>query len=239
VEILLRAPESTHRIGGRKTRNELIEATLPLVHALARRYAGRGEHYDDLVQIGTIGLIKAVDRFDPERRVALETYASVMIVGEIKRHFRDRGWAVRVPRRLKELDYRLKVLTDQMTASSGHPPTIAELAKAAGTGTEEALEAIQAGRAHTVLSFSLPATGDPDNVLGDTIADPKTVFADIDDRVVISSRIARLNEKECEVFALRFYADLTQSEIAQRIGVSQMHVSRLLKRSLEKISAAA
>jgi RNA polymerase sigma-B factor len=216
-------------------RDRLIEDNLPLVRAMARRYAGRGEQYEDLVQIGTIGLIKAIDRFDLDRGVELQSYAIPNIVGEIKRHFRDRGWAVHVPRRLKELNLKLTQLVDQLSASLGRSPTIAELAKAAGVETEEAIEAIEAGQAYSALSFSVPVGDDLDTELGDVLPDTGDAFGDADDREFLAKGLESLDERERNVIQLRFFDGLSQTQIAQEIGVSQMHVSRLIRRSLEKM----
>jgi RNA polymerase sigma-B factor len=217
------------------SRNRLIEENLPLVRALARRYAGRGEQYEDLVQVGTIGLIKAVDRYDLDRGVQLQSYAIPMIVGEIKRHFRDRGWAVHVPRRLKELNLKLTSLVDQLSSSLGRSPTIAELAKAASVEPEEVIEALEAGQAYTALSLSVPVGDDPDTVLEHTIADPEAVFAAADDRDFIARGLSVLDKRERAIVELRFFSGLSQSQIAQELGISQMHVSRLIRRALEKI----
>jgi RNA polymerase sigma-B factor len=217
------------------SRNRLIEENLPLVRALARRYAGRGEQYEDLVQVGTIGLIKAIDRYDLDRGVQLQSYAIPMIVGEIKRHFRDRGWAVHVPRRLKELNLKLTSLVDQLSSSLGRSPTIAELAKAASVEPEEVIEALEAGQAYTALSLSVPVGDDPDTVLEHTIADPEAVFAAADDRDFIARGLSVLDKRERAIVELRFFSGLSQSQIAQELGISQMHVSRLIRRALEKI----
>jgi RNA polymerase sigma-B factor len=217
------------------SRNRLIEENLPLVRALARRYAGRGEQYEDLVQVGTIGLIKAIDRYDLNRGVQLQSYAIPMIVGEIKRHFRDRGWAVHVPRRLKELNLQLTSLVDQLSSSLGRSPTIAELAKAASVEPEEVIEALEAGQAYTALSLSAPAGDDPDTALEHTIADPEAVFAAADDRDFIARGLSALDKRERTIVELRFFSGLSQSQIAQELGISQMHVSRLIRRALEKI----
>jgi RNA polymerase sigma-B factor len=230
---LLRAVQE-NRDGG-AARAQLIEDNLMLVRAMARRYSGRGEQYEDLVQIGTIGLIKAIDRFDPDRGVELQSYAIPMIVGEIKRHFRDRSWAVHVPRRLKELNLRLMSLMDQLSSDLGRSPTIAELAKGAGVETEEVVEALEAGQAYTALSLSVPVGDDPDTELGDTLADPEAVFVVADDRDLISRGLGCLDERSRRIVELRFFAGLSQSEIAREVGVSQMHVSRLLRQSLEKV----
>ena len=226
---------AVHMRHDERARGQLIEDNLALVRAMARRYAGRGEQYEDLVQIGTIGLIKAIDRFDPERGVELQSYAIPMIVGEIKRHFRDRSWAVHVPRRLKELNLQLTSLMDQLSSNLGRSPTIAELANAAGVETEEVVEALEAGQAYTALSLSVPIGDDPNTELGDTLADPGAVFEGADDRDLISRSLACLDDRARRIVELRFFSGLSQSEIAREIGVSQMHISRLLRQSLEKV----
>ena len=154
-----------HEDGDLQAREQLIEQYMSLVRSLARRYAYRGEQLEDLVQIGAIGLIKAIDRFDLERGVELTTYATPNIIGEIKRHFRDKGWAVRVPRGLQELNVQLSRLIEQLTVQLGRSPTIAELAKAAGVEEEEVLEALESGRAYTSLSLSVGGGGGDDDDL--------------------------------------------------------------------------
>jgi RNA polymerase sigma-B factor len=198
--------------------------------------ARRSEQYEDLVQVGTIGLIKAIDRFDLERGVEFQTYAIPMILGEIKRHFRDRSRAVYMPRRLKDLSLELTTLDDRLSGALGRSPTIAELAKAAGIETGEAIEAIVAGRAHTAVSLSAPVPNEPDTVLGDTLADPDAVFSAADDRDFIARGLESLEARERRIIELRFFGELTQSQIAQQIGISQMQVSRLIRRSLEQIA---
>jgi len=156
-----------------------------------------------------------------------------MIVGEIKRHFRDRGWAIHVPRRLKELNYKLTTLIDQLSSSLGRSPTIAELAKAASVEPEDVVEALEAGNAYTALSLSVPVGDNPDMILEHTLADSESVFDDADDRDFISRGLDSLPERERRIIELRFFGSLSQSQIAQEIGISQMHVSRLIRRSLE------
>src|SRR6185437_7784873 len=154
-----------HQRGDTEAREQLIEQYLPLVRSLARRYSYRGEQLEDLVQVGCIGLIKAIDRFDIDRGVELTTYATPNIIGEIKRHFRDKGWAIRVPRGLQELNVQLSRLVEQLTVQLGRSPTIPELAKAAGTEEEEVLEALESGRAYSSLSLSTGGGGDGEDDL--------------------------------------------------------------------------
>jgi RNA polymerase sigma-B factor len=220
----------------RTARDRLIEENLPLVRTLARRYAGRSEQHEDLVQVGTIGLIKAIDRFDLDRGVEFKRYAIPMIIGEIKRHLRDRTWAVRMPRRLKDLSLRLTILDEQLSCSLGRAPTISELAKAAGVENGEAVEAIVAGRAYTALSLSLPVGDDSNTVLGDTLPDTEAAFSAADDRDFIARGLDSLEQRERQIIELRFFGGLSQSQIGRQIGISQMHVSRLIRRSLDEIA---
>jgi RNA polymerase sigma-B factor len=227
-----------HESGDLAAREQLIERYMSLVRSLARRYSYRGEQLDDLVQIGAIGLIKAIDRFDVERGVELTTYATPNIIGEIKRHFRDRGWAVRVPRGLQELNVKLSKLVEQLTVQLSRSPTIAELAKAASVEEEEVLEALESGRAYSSLSLSVGGGGGGD----DEDVDPMETIGAIEheyevseDRAVLEPGLRVLDERERTILQLRFFEGLTQSQIAQQIGISQMHVSRLIRRSLEKI----
>jgi RNA polymerase sigma-B factor len=228
-----------HEEGDLSAREQLIEQYMSLVRSLARRYAYRGEQLDDLVQIGAIGLIKAIDRFDINRGVELTTYATPNIIGEIKRHFRDRGWSVRVPRGLQELNVQLSRLVEQLTVQLGRSPTIPELAKAASATEEEVLEALESGRAYSSLSLSAGASQDEEGLL-----DPLESIGTEEPRYEISEGLAdlapgfrALDERERRILHLRFFEGLTQSQIAQQVGISQMHVSRLIRRSLEKIRA--
>jgi RNA polymerase sigma-B factor len=224
--------------GDLAARERLIEQHMPLVHSLARRYANRGEQLEDLVQIGAIGLIKAIDRFDPARGVALTTYAMPTIIGEIKRHFRDRGWAVRVPRGLQELGMRLARIVEQLTVELERSPTVAELAKAAGVGEEEVLEALESSRAYAAVPLGAPGDGDDeDGDPMDSFGVEEPAYEVSEDRALLAPGFVVLDQRERRIVLLRFYAGLTQSQIAQRIGISQMHVSRLIRRSLEKIRA--
>src|SRR5256886_522370 len=193
--------------------------------------------FRSLVQIGAIGLIKAIDRFDLERGVELTTYATPNIIGEIKRHFRDKGWSVRVPRGLQELNVQLSRLIEQLTVQLSRSPTIPELAKAAGVEEEEVLEALESGRAYTSLSLSVGGGGGGDDDLDplEALGTEEHQYEVSEDRAVLAPGFKALDERERKILQLRFFEGLTQSQIAQQVGISQMHVSRLIRRSLEKI----
>ena len=226
-----------HLEGDLQARDELIERYMSLVRSLARRYAHRGEQLDDLVQIGAIGLIKAIDRFDLDRGVELTTYATPNIIGEIKRHFRDKGWSVRVPRGLQELNVQLSKLVEQRTVQLSRSPTIAELAEAAGVEEEEVLEALESGRAYSSVSLSPGASSDEEGELDplESLGDLEHEYEVSEDRAVLAPGFKVLDQRERKILHLRFFSGLTQSQIAEEIGISQMHVSRLIRRSLEKI----
>ena len=227
-----------HEHGDLQAREQLIEQYMSLVRSLARRYSYRGEQLEDLVQIGAIGLIKAIDRFDLERGVELTTYATPNIIGEIKRHFRDRGWSVRVPRGLQELNVQLSRLLEQLTVQLSRSPTISELAKAAGVDEEDVLEALESGRAYTSLSLSSGSGGGDDDDDVDpleSIGIEEHQYEVSEDRAVLAPGFRVLDQRERTILRLRFFDGLTQSQIAQQIGISQMHVSRLIRRALQKI----
>ena len=228
-----------HEEGDLAAREQLIEQYMSLVRSLARRYAYRGEQLEDLVQIGAIGLIKAIDRFDVNRGVELTTYATPNIIGEIKRHFRDRGWSVRVPRGLQELNIQLSRLLEELTVQLSRSPTIAELAKAAEVTDEEVLEALESGRAYSSLSLSVGASQDEEGELDplESLGTEEPRYALTEDLAVLAPGFRVLDERERQILHLRFFEGLTQSQIAQQVGISQMHVSRLIRRSLEKIRA--
>ncbi len=226
-----------HEQGDLAAREQLIEQYMSLVRSLARRYSYRGEQLEDLVQIGAIGLIKAIDRFDTDRGVELTTYATPNIIGEIKRHFRDKGWSVRVPRGLQELNVQLSRLMEQLTVQYSRSPTIPELAKAASVEEEEVLEALESGRAYSSLSLSSGGTQEDGEELDplESIGTEEHQYEVSEDRAVLAPGFRVLDERERKILHLRFFEGLTQSQIAQQIGISQMHVSRLIRRSLEKI----
>jgi RNA polymerase sigma-B factor len=221
-----------HEHGDEKARDRLVEANLPLARAIARRYAGRGEQLDDLVQVASIGLIKAIDRFDLERGVYFRTYAVPTIVGEIKRHFRDRAWAVHVPRRLKELNQMLSSLIQDMSAQLGRSPMIAELAEAAGVEEEDVVEALESSRAYTAESLNAPAEEGSELDRLQTLGAVEEAFERAEDRQLLASGMEALEPRERRIIQLRFYEGLTQTQIANELGISQMHVSRLIRRAL-------
>ena len=221
-------------------RDELVEAHIGLAEYLARRFSNRGEPLDDLVQVGSVGLLKAVDRFEPTRGVEFSTYATHTIVGELKRHFRDKGWAVRAPRRMQELYLRLGKIVGSLSQELGRSPTIQELAAEAQVSEEEVLEAMEAGQAYRFSSLDAPNPGDEDgDNMGSYLGADDPGLVDAEHRAALSPLIARLPTREQTILHLRFFEGMTQSEIAGRLGISQMHVSRLLARSLSQLRTAA
>jgi len=214
-------------------RLELVERTLPLAKTLARRYANKGEALDDLEQVAALGLVKAIERFDLDRDVRFTTFAVPTIAGEIKRHFRDRGWMIRVPRDVQELSARLTITRDRLTRELGRSPTVQELAKAAHSGIEQVLEALGAADAYRALSLDEPL-GEGIEAL-DAIGGDDAGFERVEQRQMLRSGLTHLPAREREILHLRFYEGLTQREIADRVGVSQMHVSRLIRRSIESL----
>ncbi|HUZ43115.1 MAG TPA: SigB/SigF/SigG family RNA polymerase sigma factor [Acidimicrobiales bacterium] len=223
-------------------RDHLVNAHLGLAEYLARRFANRGEPLDDLIQVASIGLVKAVDRFDPERPVEFSTYATHTIVGELKRHFRDKGWAVRAPRRLQELYLRLGQVVAELSQELGRSPTVAELAAEMQASEEEVLEAMEAGQAYRFASLDAPAPGPDDegsSTLASQLGEDDLTMAAAEDRAALSPLLAALPPREQRILFLRFFQGLTQSEIATQLGISQMHVSRLLARSLSQLRAVA
>ncbi len=216
-------------------RDQAIEAWLPLAKHLAKRYTGRGEPTDDLVQIANIGLIKAVDRFEPERGVDFAGYAIPTIIGEIKRHFRDRTWSVRVPRRLQELRLQITEANNILSHALGRPPTVADIAAHLGTTEEEILEGLEGARAYNATSLSTPVGAEGSTELGDTLGGVDQGYERAELRASLGPALARLDERQQKILTLRFYGNLTQSQIAEQIGISQMHVSRLLARALDTL----
>jgi RNA polymerase sigma-B factor len=217
-------------------REKLVEMHLPLVEHLARRFRNRGEPLDDLVQVATIGLIKSVDRFDPERGVEFSTYATPTIVGEIKRHFRDKGWAVRVPRRLQELRLSLTSATADLSQRLGRAPTVGELAEQLKLSDEEVLEGLESANAYSTLSLDVPEQGEQDSpVVADSLGAEDEELEGVEYRESLKPLLAKLPPREKKILLLRFFGNMTQSQIADEIGISQMHVSRLLARTLAQL----
>jgi len=219
-------------------RDELVVAHLNLVRYLAVRFANRGESIDDLIQVGTLGLIKAIDRFDPARGVEFTTYATPTIIGEIKRHFRDKGWAVKVPRRLQELNLAVNRAVENLAVELGRSATIADLARSLGATDEEIIEAQELGQAYNLLSLDseLAAEGESKSAtLLDYVGSEDVEIELLEDKANLKGSFEVLDHRERVIVYLRFYENVSQTEIAKRLNVSQMHVSRLQARALAKL----
>ncbi len=220
-------------------RARLIELYLPLAGYLARRFRNRGEPLDDLVQVAGVGLIKSVDGYDPARGAAFTSYAIPMIVGELKRHFRDKGWDVRVPRRLQEVRLEISKVSGDLAQQLGRSPTVADLAERLGVSEEDVIEGLESGHAYRALSINAPAGGDEAGVeLADLLGDVDRDLEAVDDRESLRPLIAELPEREQRIIAMRFFGNMTQTQIAVRLGISQMHVSRLLAHALSQLRGA-
>jgi RNA polymerase sigma-B factor len=217
-------------------RDDLVHLHLPLVEHLTRRFLNRGEPYDDLLQVGTIGLIKAIDRFDSDRGVEFSTYATPTIVGEIKRHFRDKSWAIRVPRRLQELRAAISSATAELTQELGRSPTVAEIARKVEVTEEEVIEGLESANAYTTLSLDASDSAE-DSALTmlDTMGEDDEALEHVENRESIKPLLEQLEPREKHILTLRFFRGMTQSQIAAEIGVSQMHVSRLLNKTLTSL----
>jgi RNA polymerase sigma-B factor len=232
VQLSVLPKESPERV---ELRNQLVRMHIPLVEHLARRFRNRGEPLDDLTQVATIGLIKSVDRFDVERGVEFSTYATPTIVGEIKRHFRDKGWAVRVPRRLQELRLSLTTATGELSQQHGRSPTVHELAERLGISEEEVLEGLESANAYSTLSLDVPDTDDESPAVADTLGAEDDALEGVEYRESLKPLLAQLPQREQRILVLRFFRNMTQSQIATEVGISQMHVSRLLARTLAQL----
>jgi RNA polymerase sigma-B factor len=234
AQVLLRR---YHDRGDVAARDALIRGFMPLVRKVAKRFAGRGESVEDLVQVGMIGLIKAVDRFELDRGVVFSTFAFPYVIGEIKRHFRDRVWSVRLPRPLQELAVRAPREQERLTRELDRSPTITELAQALDVDEEDLLEALAARQAYKTVSFSMPATVDDDESdLLDQLGDEDEGYRRSEERIALREGMAQLDDREQRVLLLRFTRGLTQSEIAAQLGYSQMHISRILRAALDKLA---
>jgi RNA polymerase sigma-B factor len=232
--------EAYHRHGDRQAREALVQRFLPLARQLARRYQRGSEPLDDLIQVASLGLLKAIDRFEPERPTAFSSFAVPTILGELKRHFRDRGWSVRVPRDLQEQAVRVERVAEELTRTLGRAPTPAELAEHMGITAEQVLEAREAAGAYRAVSLDRPRDEDEE---GDGMADSMGIedpgFGLAEDAATVERLMGVLGDREREVLRLRFVEDLTQSEIGARVGVSQMHVSRLIRQAVERLREEA
>jgi RNA polymerase sigma-B factor len=226
-----------HKHGDQKAREQAIQEQLPLVEFLARKFAGRGEPVEDLIQVASVGLIKAVDRFDVDRNIEFSTYATPNILGEIKRYFRDKGWAMRVPRGLQELRQSAKEAIRDGTVKTGRSPTIEELADTLNSDVESVAEALTLGRAYNTTSLDAPVSQDDRE--GDTVmdmqADENSPIEGLEDKILLQKAMENLKDQQQQILELRFNEGKTQTEIAQTIGVSQMHVSRLLRRAVDDL----
>jgi RNA polymerase sigma-B factor len=230
-----------HRHGDTAARDALVERFLPLARQLARRYQHGGEPIDDLIQVASLGLLKAIDRFDPARETAFSSFAVPTILGELKRHFRDKGWSVRVPRDLQELTVRVDRVTEQLGRELGRAPTLAEVAERTSSTEEQVLEAREASGAYRAVSLDRPRDDDEDGdgTMGSAMGTEDPGFGVAEDAATVERLMRVLSDREREVLRLRFAEDLTQSEIGLRVGVSQMHVSRLIRQAVAQLRLAA
>ncbi|HEV7808806.1 MAG TPA: SigB/SigF/SigG family RNA polymerase sigma factor [Solirubrobacteraceae bacterium] len=220
-------------------REALVERYLPLARSLALRYQRSSEPLDDLMQVASLGLVKAIDGFDPDRPVAFSSYAVPTILGEIKRHFRDRTWAVRVPRGLQEMSARVERAVSQLSENMHRQPSVAEIALHLGAEEEEVLEALQAGNAYRSISFETPRGVDDDvATLADAVGVDEPGFERAEHRATLATLLAAIGPREQEVLRLRFEQDMTQAEIGARVGVSQMQVSRIIRQAITRLRAA-
>jgi RNA polymerase sigma-B factor len=229
------------RDGDPAAREQLVERFLPLARQLARRYQRGGEQLDDLVQVASLGLLKAIDRFDPARQTAFSSFAVPTILGELKRHFRDKGWAVRVPRDLQELAVKVERVSDEMSRELGRAPTPAEIGERTDSTPEQVLEAREAAGAYRAVSLDRPRTDEDEagESYADSVGEEDPGFRLAEAAATIERLTCVLSDREREVLRLRFAEDLTQSEIGSRVGVSQMHVSRLIRQSVARLREEA
>jgi RNA polymerase sigma-B factor len=226
--------ELFERLPDAEAREELLKLYQPLARYLARRFEGRGESLEDLTQVAALGLLKAIDRFDLERGVQFTTYAAATVIGELKRHFRDRGWAVRVPRRIQETGLRVSRAVSELNQELGHSPTVKEIGARTGYAEEEVLEALEASGAYNTLSLDAPVGGEH-TTIADRVSDDDDPFDRVEGWASMGPAIRALPARERRMLYLRFFEEKTQSQIADEMGISQMHVSRLLARTLRQL----
>jgi RNA polymerase sigma-B factor len=227
------------RTGERDLRDQLIEMNVGLAEAVARRFGGRGERHDDLLQVALVGLLKSVERFDPERGLAFSSFATPTIEGELKRHFRDKRWAVRVPRRLQEQMLEVNQSVAVLAQRAGRSPTIDEIAIDTRLSTEDVLEALEAGRAIVAAPIDTEDRDDGRGAVIDRHGQVDKGLEQVEQRMIVAKLLDSLPDRERAIVTLRFYDGLTQSEIAERFGVSQMQISRILARTLDRLRAGA
>lgn len=220
-----------------RIRDELVEMHLPLVRHIAKRYSDRGEPVDDVLQAGTIGLINAVDRFEPDHGVAFSTFAVPTIIGAIRRHFRDTTWSVKVPRRLQELRGQIDAAHDQLAQELGRSPTVTEIAQRAELNAQDVLDALELAQAREMRPLDPPSSDDPS--IADRLGDLDASLADVEDRETVERLLRTLPERERMIVAMRFFDGMSQTQIAEQVGISQMHVSRLLSQSLTRLRSEA
>jgi RNA polymerase sigma-B factor len=231
AELFARLPDDA------AAREELVRLYQPLAEYLARKFAGRGEAVEDLIQVASIGLLNAIDRFDTGREVQFPTYAAVTIVGELKRHFRDKGWSVRVPRRLQEVGLRVNRILGELWQELGRSPTVAEIAKKLELPEEQILEAMEAMQAYSTTSLDAPI-GEDGLTHGDMLPQEDDSMELLESWASVGPMVRELPQRERRILYLRFFKGLTQTEIAEQLGISQMHVSRLLSQTLARLRGA-
>jgi RNA polymerase sigma-B factor len=230
-----------HRDGDIQAREQLAERFMPLARQVAHRYHRAGQPFEDLVQVASLGLVKAIDRFDPERGTAFSSYAVPTMAGEIRRHFRDSGWAVHVPRSMQDRVMRVNEAMERLGRQLGRSPRPAELAADLQETPESVLDALEAARAHDAMSLDMPRTAGEDGAgtYADTVGSPDEQYERLEYASAIAGTFRALPQRDRIVLRLRFEEDLTQSQIASRVGVSQMHVSRIIRRALDRLRVAA
>jgi RNA polymerase sigma-B factor len=217
----------------KEARDELVTSHLGLAHQLARRFGNRGEAHDDLVQVASLALVRSAERFDPDRGIMFSTFAAASIIGELKRHFRDRGWAVRAPRRLQELLLEIGSTVDRLGHELGRAPTVPELAQAIGASEADVLEALEAGQSYR--TSSLDARDREGQTMAESLGSEDAGFASVENHSALAQAMQTLSPRDRQIVQLRFVDSLSQSEIAAQLGVSQMQISRLLAASLRQL----
>jgi RNA polymerase sigma-B factor len=228
-----------HQTRDPRLRSDLVERLMPLARSLALRFNHSGESIDDLMQVAALGLVKAIDRFDPDRGFAFTSFATPTILGELRRHLRDTAWALRVPRELQERALGVARSANELTTTLGRPPTAAEIAEATGLALEDVVEARAAGTARHAISIHRPLTDGEDEPLADVLGSEDPAYGVAEDAMTSERLLASLPLREREILRLRYQEELTQSQIGERVGCSQMHVSRLIRQSLEHLREAA